>query len=62
MEAETQANLVDDLVGVLGVDEVLNCASTRFAEIEWMDLNDVCKRYLDTNQNVAQKSNTGPYK
>lgn len=62
MEAETQANFVNDLVGVLGVDEVLDCAGARFAKVRRMDLDDVRKGYLDINQNVAERSSsTGPY-
>ena len=41
VKAYTETNFLDDFVGILGIDVVLNSLSRIFAEILWSDLNKV---------------------
>jgi hypothetical protein len=41
VEAYAKTNLLDDFVGILGIDVVLNSLSSIFTKIFWGDLNKV---------------------
>ena len=46
VEAETQADLLDDLVGVLCIDEVFDAAAAWFVEVGRVNLDNVRERDL----------------
>ena len=59
VEADTKANLLDDFVGVFGVDVVFYCLACFFVEVFWMDLDKVCNLGLSLCQ-IPDEELTGP--
>lgn len=50
METDAKADFVDDLIGIFGIDEVLDGTYARFCKVLWWDLDYVGQSDLRSRQ------------